>query len=108
FQLDLSANLKQRGIHNVFHASLLRVHEPNDDRLFPGRLDSQIADLEERDGEWAIDTIINHRGSGTNATFEARWKSGDITWVPYSTISGLDALRAYLELLGIENISALP
>jgi hypothetical protein len=32
FQLDLPANMKQRGVHDVFHSSLLRVHVPNDDR----------------------------------------------------------------------------
>ena len=36
FLIDLPSHLKQRGIHNVFHAALLRIHVPNDDRLFPG------------------------------------------------------------------------
>ena len=36
FRLALPARLKQRGIHDVFHSSLLRIHVPNDDRLFPG------------------------------------------------------------------------
>ena len=40
FQMDLPASLKQRGVHNSFHISLLWIHYPNDDRLFPGRLDS--------------------------------------------------------------------
>ena len=31
FKLELLANLWHRGIHNVFHSSLLRVHQPNDD-----------------------------------------------------------------------------
>lgn len=31
YQLDLPAYLRQRGIHNAFHASLLRAHVPNDD-----------------------------------------------------------------------------
>jgi hypothetical protein len=39
FQLDLPANMKQRGVHDMFHSSLLRIHVPNDDRQFPGRLD---------------------------------------------------------------------
>ncbi|KZT23383.1 hypothetical protein NEOLEDRAFT_1048714, partial [Neolentinus lepideus HHB14362 ss-1] len=29
--LELPTNLQSRGIHNVFHSSLLRIHEPNDD-----------------------------------------------------------------------------
>jgi len=36
YKVDISARLKQRGIHDVFHASLLQIHVPNDDRLFPG------------------------------------------------------------------------
>lgn len=31
YQVDLSRNLKRRGVHNVFHLSLLCIHEPNDD-----------------------------------------------------------------------------
>jgi len=42
FIIDLPARLKQRGVHNVYHASLMRIHHPNDDRLFPGRMDNQI------------------------------------------------------------------
>lgn len=59
YRLDLPADLKRRGIHNVFHSSLLRVHQPNDDRLFPGRLASQVAELEDSDNEWAIDTFVS-------------------------------------------------
>lgn len=35
FKLDLPARLRQWGIHPVFHSSLMRIHVPNDDRLFP-------------------------------------------------------------------------
>ncbi len=31
FRLELPSNLKSRGIHDVFHASLLRIHVPNND-----------------------------------------------------------------------------
>ena len=34
YWVNLPNSLKQQGVHNVFHASLLRVHIPNDDRLF--------------------------------------------------------------------------
>ena len=36
FQIELPSHLKQRGIHDVFHSSLLQIHTPNDDHLFPG------------------------------------------------------------------------
>src|SRR5882757_4510818 len=55
FVLDLPPHLKQRGIHNVFHAALLRPHVPNDDRLFPGRLDTQLGNADATEGEWAVD-----------------------------------------------------
>ncbi|KIP10235.1 hypothetical protein PHLGIDRAFT_48464, partial [Phlebiopsis gigantea 11061_1 CR5-6] len=79
YKLELPSDLKRRGIHDVFHSSLLRQHVPNDDRLFPGRLASQVSELEDRDNEWAIARIASHRGSGQLAIFEAIWKSGDRT-----------------------------
>lgn len=108
YRIELPASLRRRGIHDVFHASLLRVHEPNDDRLFPGRLDSQVFDLEDKDNEWAIEKFVSHRGSGSDTVFEALWKSGDRTWVPYSLVARLEALKAYLEACGVEEIGDLP
>ena len=106
FQIELPAHLKQRGIHNVFHSSLLRIHMPNDDRLFPGRMDTQLFD--DGDDEWAVDRILSHHGTRTEATFEILWKSGDITWLPYYQITHLQALTDYLELLKITKIAKLP
>jgi hypothetical protein len=37
YKIDLPSELKRKGIHPSFHASLLRIHHPNDDRRFPGR-----------------------------------------------------------------------
>ncbi|EIW76769.1 hypothetical protein CONPUDRAFT_32831, partial [Coniophora puteana RWD-64-598 SS2] len=31
FCVELPAHLQQRGVHNVFHALLLRIYVPNDD-----------------------------------------------------------------------------
>jgi hypothetical protein len=60
FELDLPPHLRQRGIHPVFHSSLLRAHIPNDDRLFPGRLETQVADFGEDEPEWSVlQTHIN-------------------------------------------------
>ncbi|TFK49809.1 hypothetical protein OE88DRAFT_1601959, partial [Heliocybe sulcata] len=104
YEIELSAHLKSRGIHNVFHASLLRIHEPNDDRLFPGRMDTQVIISDEEamaDLEWAVDKIISHKGKGRNSTFEVVWKAGDHTWLPYHEISHLATLKTYLDALGI-------
>ena len=94
-------------MHDVFHASLLRIHHPNDDRLFPGRLDNQLGGEIEAEGEWAVDKILSHYGSKEDSLFEIKWMAGDITWLPYSEISHLQALSAYLEVLGIDKISNL-
>ncbi|OCH83805.1 hypothetical protein OBBRIDRAFT_696788, partial [Obba rivulosa] len=101
YKLNLPVGLRKRSIHDVFHASLLRVHEPNDDRLFPGRLENQVFDLEDPENEWAIDKFIGHQGSGDSTIFEALWKSGDRTWVPLASVAHTDALRAYLEAAGV-------
>jgi Integrase zinc binding domain len=107
FKLELPAHLKQRGVHDVFHSSLLRIHVPNDDRLFPGRMDTQIGGNPDVEDEWAVELIRSHAGSGENAIFEIKWKSGDITWMPYYQIRHLQALDAYLELMGVNAASEL-
>ncbi|KDR69686.1 hypothetical protein GALMADRAFT_33709, partial [Galerina marginata CBS 339.88] len=79
FRIDLPSYLNQRGVHNVFHASLLRIHVPNDDRLFPGREATQFSLGDESDTEWAVDKILTHSGSKTDSVFEIKWKAGDVT-----------------------------
>jgi hypothetical protein len=108
FRIDLPANLKSRGLHNVFHASLLRIHAPNDDRLFPGRLDVQLDVLGGTEGEWLVDRIRSHTGQGANAWFEVLWKSGDVTWLPHLQITKTAALGEYLESQGVSNVRQLP
>ncbi|CAA7270581.1 unnamed protein product [Cyclocybe aegerita] len=108
FQVDLPSNLKQRGVHNVFHASLLRIHVPNDDRLFPGRQVTQIVPGTDLEREWAVDKILSHSGSWNDSSFEVQWKAGDITWLPFGQIEHLNALKDYLDLLGVDSISNLP
>ena len=71
FKVDLPAHLKQYGVHDVFHASLLRTHLPNDDHLFPGHLDSQLGnDIVSAQPEWAVVHIIGHSGEGMEAIFK--------------------------------------
>lgn len=108
FLVDLPHRLRQRGIHPVFHSSLLRIHIPNDDQLFPGRLDNQVFEFDgEREPEWQVNSILSHRGTGKNAEFQVEWKTGDVTWLSYDQVSHLDALGEYLDLLGLANITGL-
>lgn len=60
YKIDLPADLRCRNLHNVFYSSLLHVHVPNNDRLFPGRLANQVSELENQENEWAIDIIVSH------------------------------------------------
>jgi hypothetical protein len=91
----------------VFHSSLLRVHTPNDDQLFPNRSDTALWETEDVSQEWTVSQIKSHSGDGQNALFEIEWKSGDVTWLPYDKIVHLTALQQYLEARGTENIDQL-
>ncbi|KAJ8596234.1 hypothetical protein M405DRAFT_689725, partial [Rhizopogon salebrosus TDB-379] len=101
YKLDLPSRLKQRGIHPVFHSSYLRIHVPNDDRLFPGHLETQLAEFnDDNDREWAVDRILSHKGSQADAVFEVLWKSGDKTWLPFDRVEHLDTLKDYFNVVG--------
>ncbi|KAI9568227.1 hypothetical protein HD554DRAFT_1990657, partial [Boletus coccyginus] len=45
YRLDLPDRMRQWGIHPVFHASLLHIHIPNNDRLFPGHGEAKEGDF---------------------------------------------------------------
>ena len=89
-------------------ASLLRIHVPNDNRLFPGRQETQVADFREGDHEWQVDQILSHVRSSPTATFEVKWTSGDVTWLPSEQLPHLLVMKEYLNLLEIKDITDLP
>ncbi|KIL59509.1 hypothetical protein M378DRAFT_52971, partial [Amanita muscaria Koide BX008] len=101
YELELPRELKARGLHPVFHASLLRKHYPNDDRRFPGRQLHQLPGLGQEPKEWHIDRILSHSGRGRDALFEVQWSTGDVTWVPYVELKELAVLDEYLEAMGV-------
>ncbi|OSD06699.1 hypothetical protein PYCCODRAFT_1342175, partial [Trametes coccinea BRFM310] len=105
--IDLPRELRARGIHNAFHASLLRQHVPNDDRRFPGRQFHQLPGFGEQPREWAVDRIISHVGRGSEAEFEVQWSTGDVSWAPYHDVRHLQALAEYFEALGVPNARQL-
>ncbi|KNZ81970.1 hypothetical protein J132_09291, partial [Termitomyces sp. J132] len=98
-----------RGIHDVFHSSLLKLHVPNDDRQFPGCLYDQIISKNkpEHETEWAADKIVSHSGSKTDAIFEVLWHAGNKTWLPYDQVRELDLLSPYFDAQGNNKISEL-
>lgn len=108
YLIELPDDLKQRGVHPVFHAALLRVHEPSDDCRFPGRQINQFIGFEDSPKEWAVNSIVDHSGKGKSSLFKIRWKTGDGTWSKYRQVTRLEVLKAYLELQGVSDIRGLP
>jgi hypothetical protein len=107
YLIDFPPELKQRGVHPVYHAQYLRIHHPNDNRLFPGRLASQLGLALDLGSEWQVDQVLSHKGNGTQAEFEIKWSAGDITWLPYADAVKLTAFQDYLDVQGVSEISQL-
>jgi hypothetical protein len=107
YLLDLPSDLKQRGLHPAFHAHLLRIHIPNDDRRFPGRQLNQVADIGSLE-EWSVSRVTDHNGQGTDSLFEIEYSTGDRVWLPYHEVSRLEVVSQYLEALGVPGIQHLP
>jgi hypothetical protein len=107
YKLELPADLKRRGLHDNFHASLLRIHVPNDDRRFPGRDICQLPGFGDAPNEWSVDRIVAHVGAGTSALFYVIWKAGDSSWMPYRDIKHLQQLKQYFEAIGCNTITSL-
>lgn len=105
--LDLPAKLKQRGLHPAFHAHLLRLHVPNNNRHFPGRQLQQILDIGVSE-EWSVSRVSDHHGQGTDALFKVEYTTGDHVWLPYHDVARLEAVGQYLESLGAPSIKHLP
>ncbi|KDQ33810.1 hypothetical protein PLEOSDRAFT_1025647, partial [Pleurotus ostreatus PC15] len=108
FKVDLPRKLIARGIHPIFHSSLPCIHIASDDRLFPGRSDGLFDETTNSNSEWSAKEIRSHSGSGMNAIFEIVWPTGDVTWLPYHQIEGLNVFKRYLEEWGVAHIADLP
>jgi len=107
YHIELPSSLCQQGLHNMFHSSLLCIHVPNNNHLFPGCLDEQILELGRTAHEWIINKILLHQGSHSDAKFEVLWTSGDKMWLPYGEIAHLCVLTDYFKVLGINDITGL-
>lgn len=70
FELDLLSELKNRNIHPIFYVLLLRIHVPNNNRLFPGRDTSQVTGLNNESNEWTVDSIETHVRQGNTVIFK--------------------------------------
>ncbi|EJD34482.1 hypothetical protein AURDEDRAFT_29860, partial [Auricularia subglabra TFB-10046 SS5] len=76
FRLNLPPDMVRRGIHDVFHAELLRPFVPNDDERFPGRSWEQIARIPLEKPQSAVTEIVGHRTLGDSTVFYAKWDKG--------------------------------
>ncbi|PVF94983.1 hypothetical protein CPB86DRAFT_679917, partial [Serendipita vermifera] len=108
YQLELPEILKERGVHNAFHASLLKIYIPNCDTRFPGRQIDQLAVFGGEDDAWTVERIRNHHGQGKHAIFELEWSNGDVTWQPLEKVKDLEAYLEYLEAMGVTDVHKLP
>ncbi|QRW23678.1 Pol polyprotein/retrotransposon [Rhizoctonia solani] len=108
YELELPNDLKDRGIHPVFHASLLRIHVPNDDNRFPARAGNPTVSLTDAPKEWAVRAILQHAGKGKETQYEVLWANQSRTWEDYCDIKHLVALDEYLELQGVDSVLNLP
>lgn len=101
FRVVLPDQLQQCSIHNVFHALLLCVHIPNNNRLFPGHAETQVTDFEDPSSEWYDQKILSHYGSDKDSIFKVLWTSGNILWLPWDAVCSLIALKEYLSGKGV-------
>ena len=96
FHLDLPSELRQRGMHPMFHATLLQIHIPNNDRWFSGRQIPQIIGIG-RFKDLSVNKILQHHRKGQDSLFELQHTTSDMIWLLHYEISSLEALNQYLE-----------
>ncbi|KAI0070792.1 hypothetical protein K474DRAFT_1577354, partial [Panus rudis PR-1116 ss-1] len=109
YEVELPEELRKRGIHPKFHASLLRPCVGNDEELFPHREPWMFYDFRMPDDrEWLVDSIIGHQWNGNKILFHVQWNLGDTTWELLEHCNELKALDDYLDLQGISPWKQLP
>jgi hypothetical protein len=82
FRLELPETMK---IHPVFHCSLLKPHESNDEELFPNRIEPAPPPVVADDGEleWEVEKILAKRTYRRQLQYLVKWKGWtDPTWEP--------------------------
>ena len=94
-------------MHPTFHANLLQIHVPNNDRWYPGHQIPQIIGIG-RFKDLSVDKILQHHGKGQDSLFELQHTTSDTIWPLHYEVSSLKALNQYLEAQKIKNVNELP
>lgn len=109
YELTLPATLAKRGIHPIFHLSLIRCHEPNDTTLFPHRDTQVYYDMgTDKAQEWLVDSILDHKWDKRVISFHVKWNLGDMSWELLEHVAEAEELDNYLDLYGMKDWHELP
>ncbi|KAF8187926.1 hypothetical protein K438DRAFT_1471935, partial [Mycena galopus ATCC 62051] len=109
YMLELPEELVRRKIYPKFHSSLLRVHEPNDNTIFPSREVQRFYNFGMPDDqEWLVEEIVRHEWVGKRVRFWVKWTAGDFTWESPAALDELTALNDYFEAHGVTRWQELP
>ncbi|KAF8575256.1 hypothetical protein K439DRAFT_1276075, partial [Ramaria rubella] len=103
FKLDLPDKLRKRGIHPVFHASLLHIYHANDNQRFPGHKIHNMPGFAMDSKEWPVEKILSHSRKGSGSVFEVLFESGDTAWMGYPDVQHLQAIEAYSSALDVSS-----
>jgi hypothetical protein len=104
YVIALPKQLRAHRLHNHFHQSKLCAHFMNDDTLFLQWESYPYYDFGTPDNqEWSIDKILAHKWDKNKLSFQIRWNLENTTWEPLQFCKDLQALNAYLELMGIKD-----
>ncbi|EJD36661.1 hypothetical protein AURDEDRAFT_31431, partial [Auricularia subglabra TFB-10046 SS5] len=76
YRLKLPADMRKRGVHDVFHAELLRPYVANDDVRFPDRSWHGIATVPLSRAKHSIAEIVGHKKLNEGFVFYAKWGNG--------------------------------
>ena len=92
YTLALPDELLKCRIHPTFHTKLLRPAVLNDDARFPSREATFFYDFgDDPEREWNVDSIVNHKFTGSTIQFDVLWETGEVTWEPLRNCQELAA-----------------
>ena len=109
YKIELLTQLRAWNLHDQFHWSRLQPHHANDNMLFPHREANMFYDFRTLDDqEWLVEEILAHKWDKKKLAFQVHWNMGDTTWETLHICKDLQALDAYLQLIGVEDPLDLP